>query len=287
MRATRPGAPILCYHNVVTSRDVPGDRGLHLPLERFAEQVQWLVTHFTVLPLTELAARASAGKNVRGCTAITFDDAYVGVVRNALPLLASSQLPCTIFATGCGSAHPTPFWWDWPSVGPRAAEPAIRDRLLIVLQGDPSRIAEEFGGPPVSVPDEYLPASWTQLRAVAGPLVDIGGHSMTHRTLTTLDAAVLAAECEDSRRSIVEAMGGESPVGFAYPYGLWDVRVARAVRDAGFAFGVTLGSIDLAAGQDTFALPRINVPADVSIDAFISWVSGLAHWRRALRPASS
>src|SRR5439155_1581627 len=116
----------------------------------------------------------------------------------------------------------------------------------------------------------------------------VGAHSVSHRTLTRLDDAELEREIVASRLAI-RARTGAAPEFFAYPYGIWDARVRDAVRAAGYRGAVTLDYGLVAAGADPWALPRVNVPASISLATFQAWAAGLSpqRSRAGRRPAAS
>ncbi len=63
--------------------------------------------------------------------------------------------------------------------------------------------------------------------------MELGSHTMTHADLRALDDGALARELEDSRAAVEELTGRPCRT-LAYPFGLWDARVAGAVRRAGY-----------------------------------------------------
>ena len=63
--------------------------------------------------------------------------------------------------------------------------------------------------------------------------MELGSHSLTHPDLCKLSDAELAVELRDSKQG-VEAITGRPCRLFAYPYGLYDERVVRAVGVAGY-----------------------------------------------------
>jgi peptidoglycan/xylan/chitin deacetylase (PgdA/CDA1 family) len=71
------------------------------------------------------------------------------------------------------------------------------------------------------------------VRALHAAGMELGAHSMTHPDLRLLDDAALAHEVRESKAA-VERITGAPCRTFAYPYGLYDLRVAAAVRDAGY-----------------------------------------------------
>lgn len=78
------------------------------------------------------------------------------------------------------------------------------------------------------------------VRELARLGMEIGSHSISHRDLRGLDDAALAAELRDSKEAI-ERVTGRRCHTFAYPFGLYDDRVAAAVADAGYELALTWG----------------------------------------------
>ena len=276
-RHLRHGALVLCYHNVVSRASgtpTSGDPGLHLPLDRFTLQVEWLKDHYSVIPLGELVARLEVGRSVRGLAAITFDDGYAGALTIAWPLLRKLGLPATMFIVADAPGRRTAFWWDHPAIVD-ADRPATRTRRLLMLGGDHRLImAEEHAADTSDIPPTHRPSDWGILRREAQAGLDLGAHTLTHRTLTRLDDRDLQREIEASRDVIAERTGVRPDL-FSYPYGIWDGGVRDAVRRAGYRAAVTLEFGLNKPGTDPWALRRVNVPASISGAAFASWAAGM------------
>lgn len=85
--------------------------------------------------------------------------------------------------------------------------------------------------------------------------MELGSHSMLHPDLRTLPDDALRAELASSK-SAIEDITGRPCRTFAYPYGLFDDRVERAVEDAGYelAFAWQPGP------WRQFAVPRMPAP---------------------------
>ncbi len=277
-RAWRPGAVVLCYHNVVDGPVAVPDPGLHLPVDEFRWQLRWLLRHFRVVSLDELHARATRGEVLRGLAAITFDDAYEGTLAHALPVLQEAGVPSTVFVPTGAPSGALDFWWDRAGAA-AAADATVRARWIETYAGDASRIAPELAAP-VALPAQCRPASWARLRAARGPLLTYGAHTVMHRTLPRLDDAELGAELREAAAAL-RAEVDEAARWLASPYGRWDARVAAAARAAGYVGGWTLGARDVTPGTDWSAAPRVNIPAGLPPEVFESWVSGLAHLRAA------
>ena len=275
-RRLRQGALVLCYHNVVP-QSAPrsfGDPGLHLPLAQFAAQVEWLKNHYRVIPLGELVSRLASGRSVRGLATITFDDAYTGALTVAWPLLRTLGLPATVFVVADAPDHRSLFWWDNPAVI-RGTSAGSRERRLLSLGGDARRVLEDAGATPLrDVPVTHVPADWLLIARQAAAGLDLGAHTLSHRTLTMLDDAELARELVNAG-TLIEERTGVRPASFSYPYGIWDARVRDAVRRAGYRAAVTLDYGLNPTGIDPCELRRVNVPASISLPAFAGWTAGM------------
>jgi len=283
-RRLRNGALILCYHDVVSAGSSEGDPAVHLPVERFTRQLRWLRDHYTVIPLLELTARLAAGASVRGVAAITFDDGYTGTFTLALPVLRQLGLPATVFVVAEAPGQLEGFWWDHPVVA-AAVTPERRQGWLTELRGDAQLITTALGaGSAPAPPPTHVPAGWDFVAAAAAAGIDIGVHSATHRTLTMLDDAELEREIKTAAEIIYTRTQAE-PAAFAYPYGIWDPRVRRAVRATGYRAAVTLDYGLNTSATDLWSLRRLNVPASISQAAFAGWAAGVRPTAPPLAPA--
>lgn len=262
---------ILCYHNVVAADSRPlGDPALHMPRDRFEQQIRWLVAHYTVIGLSEFVDRLSAGKSLRAVAAVTFDDGYAGVFEHAVPVLQAAGAPATVFVVGTAGRR-LGFWWDQSSIV-EAINPALRREWLNTLRGDETAIVR--GHTHADLPASHRPAEWRLVRAAVQSGITLGAHSVTHRSLPTLSDAELEFEVV-SGRAMIERATGTRPDFFAYPYGLWDYRVRSRVRLAGYRAGLTLNAGLNRPFADPCSLRRLNVPAGITSAAFESWAAGL------------
>lgn len=107
---TRNRTVILAYHRVIRLTSDP--QLLCVLPERFAEQLEVLKRHFTIVPLNVLVERLRSGKSVAGMTALTFDDGYADNLLIAKPLLERAGAPATIFVASGQIGRRYGFWWD-------------------------------------------------------------------------------------------------------------------------------------------------------------------------------
>jgi peptidoglycan/xylan/chitin deacetylase (PgdA/CDA1 family) len=275
-RRRRDAGIILCYHNVVADDGhANGEPGLHVRVDRFERQVRWLAEHYTVVSLSEFVRRHSARRSPP-LAAITFDDGYAGVFEHAAPLLRRLGIPATVFVVAEAAGRPAGFWWDHPDVI-RMVTPGLRDSWLRDLRGDADAILSEAqASRAAALPAAYRAADWATIRAHAHAGLEIGVHSATHRSLSTLTDAELEHEVVASR-IMIHAKTGIWSEFFSYPYGILDARVRDGVCNAGYSAAFVLdGRVD-GAPLDRWTFPRLNVPSGISDRAFEAWTAGLNH----------
>jgi len=95
---------------------------------------------------------------------------------------------------------------------------------------------------------------------------EIGSHTLGHPILTRCSSTALRRELVDSRRALEHKYG--VPVDFfCYPGGIYDRRVMRAARDAGYLAATTI-HYGAATPYGRYALPRIAVYWGESLSAF-------------------
>ena len=93
------------------------------------------------------------------------------------------------------------------------------------------------------------------VRALHATGMEIGSHAMSHCDLTLLDDERLAYELTASKQRLEEITGSPCRT-FAYPFGLHDERVERAVEAAGYELAFSWSS----GPWRRFAAPRIPSP---------------------------
>lgn len=283
-QARRGAGVILAYHNVVEPGGAgAGDRSLHLALDAFVAQMERLARTHRVVPLRELVEPSRPLERPRA--AVTFDDAYRGALRLALPALAERGLPATVFVPP-GLLGGAGFWWDLlADADGGGLPPAVRERALGAERGRPA-----LDGAAAAAPSrDHEPATAEELaRALALPGMEAASHTWSHPNLTALDDADLMGELERPRAWLRAHAPGAAVDHLSFPYGLWDERVARAAAEAGYRYlyrvegGVAeprdaRRSADGSADDCTPAvLPRVNIPAGVTVRGFDLRAAGVA-----------
>ncbi len=223
------GVAVLAYHAVSDLGEDPVLAEYGVPAERLAAQLDDLAARgwsFVGLDAV-LAAFEGRGGLPRRAVLVSFDDCYVDLLGEGLPVLAERGVPALAFAVAglTGGANE----WDRPL--------GARELPLLDSAG---------------------------LRELAAGGVEIGSHAMTHRPLARLEPAEVETEVAESAARL-ESLGLPRPRTLSYPHGETSPAVEAAVRKAGYkaAFTVDPGIADRSC--DPLALPRIEVLASDSM----------------------
>lgn len=284
-RRRKSGATlVLAYHNIVpTGREIAGDRSLHLPQSAFARQLDTIERTHTVVTLDTLLKPESAkGKDRRPRVAITFDDACQGAVTVGVEELVSRGLPATVFVAPAfigGSS----FWWDALS-REKSLTAEDRDEALNGLQGKDEEVrawAVRSGRPLRDVPQHQTAATEEQLQLLdrtAG--ITLGSHTWSHPNLPRLSEKELGVELARPMAWLRERFRSFVPW-LAYPYGLAGSREMAAAAATGYEGALMVDGGWLPRMPNRLerrcALPRLNVPAGISLHGFELRIAGLLH----------
>lgn len=209
---------------------------------------------------------------------ITFDDAYAGAVRHAIPALLERGLPSTIFIVSSWVGGEIA-WWDALAGSKGLSEP-FRHQALYRHAGLGSAVMDRArldGILPAKVCADRRIASTEDIQQIdSSPLVSIAMHGHAHTNLCALgdDELVneLAASFRETRANFPSARAW-----LAFPYGISDPRVVEAARLVGFerAFLASGGPIRSFRHIDNFAVPRVNVPRGATVQSLQIRVAGL------------
>ena len=155
--------------------------------------------------------------------AITFDDAFMSMVDNAVPELVAHEMPYTIFVpTGCLRGNPS---WHMESTA--------LDRHEIVASG-------------------------ATLRSLASMGARMGAHSRFHPKLTLIGPNEAQAEIGGSKAEL-ESLLGQTVELFAFPYGDFNQQTLHFCKEAGYRFVYSIGPGSVDPTDTTMLRPRVAV----------------------------
>jgi peptidoglycan/xylan/chitin deacetylase (PgdA/CDA1 family) len=275
---------ILIYHRVLARPDPLFD---DIPdAARFEPQMRWVRRWFNVLPLAEGVERLHSASLPARALSITFDDGYADNASIAAPVLERLGLSATFFVTS-GVLDGGRMWNDTviealrgAAPGPLDLEPlglgrpvlddarsrrAAIDRVIGAIKRRPDaeraemvrRVADAAAVP---LPDDLMMTA-AQLRSLRTRGMDVGGHTVSHPILRSLDDASAEREIARGRDELEQII--DAPVElFAYPNGVpgvdYDVRHVAMVRRCGFKAAVSTARGAAGRGCDPFQLPRFT-----------------------------
>ncbi len=105
--------------------------------------------------------------------------------------------------------------------------------------------------------------TWDQLKEMRDEGMAIEAHTKTHLFLTRITSdAELREQIVDSKKIIEEKLG-ITVKHFAFPFGLYDDRVIKEVKDAGFISARGLRHVTYAGPEDLFSLGGFIVTGDI------------------------
>jgi len=94
--------------------DLQIEPGMYVSVESFSQHLEYLSTHFDILPLRDIAGASSLPLSKQGkpCCAITFDDGWLDFLLHAVPHLLQYNVPATVFLPTNFIGTDKVFWTD-------------------------------------------------------------------------------------------------------------------------------------------------------------------------------
>lgn len=304
-RARAGSLAILMYHGV-TERPLEPFNWSQIDQDTFAEQIEFLAQHYTILPLREALDRQERGAPLPAAPAVvTFDDGFRSVRTQAFPILKKHGVPATVFLVSGQVGTGQPAWpeqlyhtvantdctqvtfagREWP-LGTNAERAATYRALagrLKALDTDEkdaklSALLQDLAGPiPIPADSHLATLDWSEINELArGGLVDFGSHTHTHPILARCTPARQEQELRVSRDIIRERLGRCDL--FAYPNGTradFTPLTQRLLAELGYRCGLSTVAGLNRAHTDRFAMRRVNVGADADLGEFKLLMVGL------------
>lgn len=229
----------------------------------FARQVTFLQRTYQLIRLKNIknALRDDGASECK--VVLTVDDAYRDFYQFALPVLAETSIPATVFVpTGYIGDYNR---WDLGDGTPRRALMSERE----------------------------LFAAWET------GLVDLGSHSVDHVRMSQLDSSEMRRQAVESKQRLEHMLGGEPLTMFAYPYGQLDdfsAATTRTLSQAGYEVAVTTHWGTRNSESKALTLRRIcfaetDDPTTIraKIDGRYDWIAAkerMGFWLRKARRAA-
>jgi peptidoglycan/xylan/chitin deacetylase (PgdA/CDA1 family) len=272
---------IVGYHRVVENFNDAARHAIPSMLTSTAmleRHVDWLAKNYRLLSLDELGQELAAGSHSRKrAAAITFDDGYGDVYRNAFPILKRKGIPAAVFVVSgvVGTNHMQVYDKLYlllsqlqtktrsvaktmamilPRAGVRCPElrrlhdtdSTLLNVLTALLTTLPQRdickvlnVLESEIHVEKSVFEELAPLSWPMIDEMHRNGITIGSHTISHPLLTQESDQRIETEIADSKLDLETRLKSDVKH-FAYPDGRFNSTVVDRVKSAGyqFAYGI-------------------------------------------------
>ena len=186
-----------------------------------------------LLKFAQPVAANYSGKLEKGRhhAAVTFDDGYVSVLEQAVPILVERNIPVAIFIASDFIGKD----WDWSVASPENREnPGGDERVMDVAQ----------------------------LKALPRPLVTLGSHTVTHPKMTAIPAGEAEAEFKNSK-SQLEFELNQSMDLFAFPFGFFNEGLVQLARKCGYKRVFTTQPVLYQSELDAFEVGRVVMEPDM------------------------
>lgn len=262
---TQSQPKILMYHRFSM---VPN--GHDAQAGKFEQHLDWMQKHNQLMSLADVVQyKIKHGKFPTNAIVITVDDGYRDFYEVAFPILKRRGIPATFYVT---TGFVNGDIWLWPdqiqwllsqehnykgpyavgdtvfSIEPERSEvwwPIVLQMLRVKNQDRIDcihKLQESLGVKlPIIPPARYAPCNWDQLKEMQSAGIEIGGHSVTHPSLGSLEPIDARHEIQQSFDTLNEKLGVR-PRTFCYPNGQpsdYSEEIKRYTKEVGYLAAVT------------------------------------------------
>jgi peptidoglycan/xylan/chitin deacetylase (PgdA/CDA1 family) len=284
-RRTNHERLIIMYHGVIRQKNF-SINGRHLPAAEFEKHLQYYQKNFDVVTLHDICAGKSTSDNKRKVIALTFDDGYLNIIENAVPLLLKYKMPATFFVStaslkNADYIHPS----DYIDLIRKSTtenvtinginfshlhNELIHSRMN-AYQYINSLTLEEFNRALTNLRSNHPAESITRERdpflykivsertigkLFVSELFSIGSHSHDHVNLANLSQDELTNQLQLSK-ALIEKINPGVVDCLAFPYGYFNEGVIEQALGAGYKYLIAAGSVEPNFSKSVF--PRIGV----------------------------
>ncbi len=245
MNNARNSFDIFCFHRVLPASEYNSlsndEKAFSVTIEYFESFLEFASNNYKFKSLNE---GISISDNLFPNCHITFDDGYKDNLKYALPILKKYSAPATIY---------------------------VADQMISRDISKPINMSS-------SNIDDFL--SWDEVIALDNEeLIEIGGHSSSHKILSSLSKDQLVDEIKNSKK-IIEDNLGHAINHFAYPYGgkgTYNIETIKCIMDSGYKTASTAICKKFDLKKNLYELPRYFVTQNCSPEINLARFSGISN----------
>lgn len=232
---------ILVYHRTCASGY---DRSyMATPVDIFEQHMKFIKDNFKVVPMIEGLKNIYERKEKKICVSVNLDDGYMDNYLYAYPVLKKYKVPATIFLTTDYIGKNPVFWWDRVFNAEYSEEQAasrINAALRTEKESEIQRMIKDMEDKSTLLKraQSSLMLGWQEIRKMKKDGISFGSHTKTHKNLCLLSDEEVMEELEGSKKVLEENLGAET-IEFSYPFGIYNERIKRLAKKAGFGYART------------------------------------------------
>lgn len=186
--------------------------------------------------------------------AVTFDDGFESVAKNALPELSKRDIPCMLFIPS-GYLGKAPGW--------------------AMAEDDPDRKERVMTG--------------EQLRDIESDDVVMASHTVSHPRMTDLSPSDMRYQLEESKRTLEQELGHPITL-FSFPHGACHPELIEMARETGYERVYSITPKLALLTDDEYVTGRVSIGLDdrpleffLKLNGMYSWLPALSALKRRLK----
>jgi peptidoglycan/xylan/chitin deacetylase (PgdA/CDA1 family) len=257
---------ILMFHRFTNEPDKRIDRG-GMVSGKFLDKLIGYIRN-SGLEIIRLNHIAQAIAENRKFVCLTIDDGYRDNSEIALPVLQRHNAPATIFIPSLAISRSLDSWWLQIEElsKEKTNPPAAYAKMISAAERDPEvleYLRSRFLFSYEEINERYFMSAAEIIKIASDPLIEIGGHTLSHPLLANLNEKEALREIRKNKEDIEDLLQCDVNA-FAYPFGNSKACGSREFNlafQAGYKIGVTTrdGNIFTEHIEHLTALPRYSI----------------------------
>ncbi|MBM4137672.1 MAG: hypothetical protein FJ241_12720 [Nitrospira sp.] len=300
---------ILTFHRIIPEGENYFIPPMALSTKNFRNLLQLIDRHFSYISLDEAVLKLREGVQLpKRSISLTFDDGYRDNFTVVLDILNKYGMKATFFIPVNPIEKQENYWWDiLYQVGTNDAKSfayfahqhQVLPKSLISLIHDireknngvrgeilrecvrslnmtayikREQFVKELRQITLNSQSQHLLLNWDEVKEILKKGHEIGSHTLSHRPLTQLSEAEARKEISESKAILSKKIGQQQVMGFSYPRGDWNQKIADMVVEGGYSYAVTTRYGSNNRNANLYALARRNISDYQGIRAYMPTV---------------